>query len=276
MFKKLISLMLSATIIAGGLLAAPAHAAGELDQIVKRGELRIGYIPSPPGTAKDPATGELTGFYVDIAKSIAAQMNVKPVFVETTWANFVAGLQARQFDMSIGATFATVKRAMVVDFTTPLFYLGSVAVVKTSDGRFKTPKDMDKPDVRISVVQGTAAEDYVRLTMPNAKLTSLAGGNLTAGFMEVASGRADASFEDLFTATRFVEQQPSTKVIFANKPVFFLPIAWTVRKGDTELQDVLNIAIRNLVLSNQMNTMVGKYIKGGRYIDSPNLQEFPK
>lgn len=229
MFKRIISLFLAVTFI-GALFSTSAYAAGEIDQITKRGELRIGYIPSPPGTQKDPVTGELTGFYVDIAKSIAEQMNVKPVFVETTWANFVAGLQANQFDMSIGATFATVKRAMAVDFTTPLFYLGSVAVVKKDETRFKTLQDMNKPDVRISVVQGTAAEDFVRHTLPKAKLSSLAGGNLTAGFMDVAAGRADASFEDAYTASRFVEQQPTTKVMFADKPVFFLPVAWTVKK----------------------------------------------
>ncbi|MFL9926678.1 transporter substrate-binding domain-containing protein [Herbaspirillum lusitanum] len=275
MFKKRFAFVLSAVAFCIAAVG-PAHAAGELDQIAKRGELRIGYIPSPPGAQKNPASGELTGFYVDMAKAIAADMNVKPVFVETTWANFVAGLQAKQFDISIGATFATVKRAMAVDFTTPLFYLGSVAVVKSNETRFKTAKDMDKPEIRIAVIQGTAAEDYVRHTMPNAKIISLAGGNLAAGFVEVASGRADASFEDAFTASRFVEQQPSTKVIFSEKPVFFLPIAWTVKKGNTELQDVFNVAIRNLILSGQMNETVGKYLKGGRYIDSPNLQEFPK
>jgi polar amino acid transport system substrate-binding protein len=275
MLKKLASLLLAAA-TACTVLAPSAHAAGELEAITKKGELRIGYIPSPPGAAKDPNTGEVTGFYIDIAKAIAADMNVKPVFVESTWGNFVAGLQAKQFDISIGATFATVKRAMAVDFTDPLFYLGSVAVVKSGESRFKSLQDMNKPDVRIAVVQGTAAEDFVRRTIPNAKLTSIAGGNLTAGFMEVASGRADASFEDSFTAGRFVEQQPSTKVIFGDKPVFFLPVAWTVKKGNSELQEVFNIGLRNLVLSDQMNTIVGKYIKGGRYINTPNLVEFPK
>ncbi|AHF79380.1 Putative ABC-type amino acid transporter, periplasmic binding protein (plasmid) [Sodalis praecaptivus] len=275
MFKRFLSLIL----VASSLMlatATPAQAAGELAKTTSSGELRIGYIPSPPGTTKDPVSGEVTGFYVDMIKAIAAQMNVKPVFVETTWGNFVAGLQSNQFDLSIGATFATVKRAMAVDFTQPLFYLGSVAVVKTDDTRFKSLSDMNKPEIKIAVVQGTAAEDFVRRTLPLAKLTSLSGGNLTAGFMEVASGRADASFEDAFTASQFVKQQPSTKVLFADKPVFFLPIAWTVKKGDTELQSVLNIGLRDLILSGQMNTIVGKYLQGGRYVDMPNLQEFPK
>ncbi len=267
------SLLVGAVAVLG---AGTAQAAGEVDKIIRQGELRIGYIPSPPGTAKDPKTGELTGFYVEAAKSIAEQIGVKPVFIETTWANFVAGLQAEQFDMSIGATFATVKRASVVDFTKPLFYLGSVAIVKAGESRFAALADMNKPEIRIAVVQGTAAEDFVRRTIPQAKLTSLAGGNLTAGFMEVAAGRADVSFEDLFTATRFAEQQPGVKMLFQDRPVNFLPIAWTVRKGNSELQSLLNVGLDNLLMSGQWDMIGAKYIEGGRYVNEPVLREYPK
>ncbi|QCN98469.1 cyclohexadienyl dehydratase (plasmid) [Azospirillum argentinense] len=273
-FRTLISSLVVGALVTFG--AVKAQAAGEVEKIVRQGELKIGYIPSPPGTAKDPKTGELTGFYVDAARAIAEQMGVRPVFIETTWANFVAGLQAGQFDMSIGATFATVKRATVVDFTKPIFYLGSVAVVKNDEARFASLADMNKADVRIAVVQGTAAEDFVRRTIPNAKLTSLAGGNLTAGFMEVAAGRADASFEDLFTATRFTEQQPGVKMLFNDRPVNFLPIAWTVRKGNSELQSVLNVGLDNLLTSGQWDVIAAKYISGGRYVNEPALREFPK
>ncbi|WP_027350893.1 substrate-binding periplasmic protein [Halotalea alkalilenta] len=255
--------------------AAPVQAAGELARITQRGELRIGYVPSPPGTAKDPRSGELTGFYVDIARNIADQMGVEPVFIETTWANFVAGLQSDQFDVSIAATFATVKRAMAVDFTRPLFYLGSVAMVGKDDTRFDSIEQMNDPSVRIAVIQGTAAEDFVRRSIPEAQLVSLATGNLTAGFMEVVSGRADVSFEDAFTASQFAAQQPSVKVLFADDPVFFLPIAWTVKQGNAELKSVFDIALQDLLMSGQLDRIVGAYLEGGRFVDQPNLRDFP-
>lgn len=274
--KRLRHVLLSLLALGFMLGLGSAHAAGELNKISKAGELRIGYIPSPPGAAKDPVTGELSGFYIDAIKALTTEMGVKPVFVETTWANFVAGLQSGQFDMSIASTFATVKRAMVVDFTVPLFYLGSVAVVKKDDTRFTTMADMNNPDVKIAVIQGTAAENYVRNTLPKARITSLNTGNLTAGFMEVAAGRADVSFEDQFTASRFVEQQPSVKTLFDDKPVNFLPVAWTVNKGNQELISVLNVGLNNMLVSGQWDQIVGKYLHGGRYVNQPNLREFPK
>ena len=258
-------------------VSGPTQAAGEVEQITKRGELRIGYIPSPPGIAKDPVSGEVNGFYVDAARAISEQMGVKPVFVESTWANFVAGLQSNQFDLSIAGTFATVKRAMVVDFSKPLNYLGSVALVRKDDNRFKELSDMNRPEIKIAVVQGTEAEDFVKRVLPKAKLTSLSGGNLSAGFIEVAAGRADASFQDIFIATEFAKQQPTTKVLFADKPVFFLPIAWAVKKGNSELLSIVNVGLESLLISGQLDQMTAKYIPDdSRFVDAPNLRPFPK
>ena len=169
-----------------------------LQDVVSRGEMKIGYIPAPPGTIKDANTGELSGFYVDGIREIAAMMKVKPVFVETTWGTFVAGLQSGQFDMAIAGTFATVQRAMVVSFTKPIFYLGYGAVVRVNDTRYKTLDDMNTPETRIAVMQGGSAEDFARRNMPKAQIITLATGNLTAGFVEVVAGRADVSLERLY------------------------------------------------------------------------------
>ncbi|NUB16582.1 transporter substrate-binding domain-containing protein, partial [Azospirillum brasilense] len=141
-FRTLISSLVVGALVTFG--AVKAQAAGEVEKIVRQGELKIGYIPSPPGTAKDPKTGELTGFYVDAARTIAEQMGVRPVFIETTWANFVAGLQAGQFDMSIGATFATVKRAPVAALTKPISYLGRFAVGRNAGARLAPLSDVTK------------------------------------------------------------------------------------------------------------------------------------
>ena len=114
-------------------LVAPAIAqpasAQVMDRILKDKTVKIGYIPSPPAVIKDPASGEVKGFYVDGARYIFKTIGVEPVFVETTWANFAAGLQSGQFDFSIAGTFATVQRAAAVEFTKPIHYLGYSAIV---------------------------------------------------------------------------------------------------------------------------------------------------
>jgi polar amino acid transport system substrate-binding protein len=262
--------------ISAMLASTAAEAAGELQDIIKRGTLRIGYIPSPPQTIKDPRTGELSGTYIDGAKAIVAEMGLKPEWVETTWGTFAAGLQSGQIDICVAGVFQTVRRAMAVDFTKPIFYMGYSAVVRKDDDRFQKIDDMNKEDVKIAVVQGGAAEDFARRFLPKAQLVSLATGNLTAPFIEVLAGRADAGFEDVGTVARFVEQQPSVKDLFAAKPFNFLPVGWTVRKGNTELASVINAGIDTMMLSGRWDAIAHQYVLRAQYrVDMPNYTIFP-
>ena len=93
--------------IAGMVMCAavqPAYARN-LDQIISSGELRVGYIVTPPNAIKDPASGKLSGFDVDAIREIAKQMGLKTSLTETDWGTFAAGLQADQFDVLDRADF---------------------------------------------------------------------------------------------------------------------------------------------------------------------------
>src|SRR5581483_2768576 len=201
---RLVALALAA-LLAGGVAAAQAQV---MDRILSEKKVKIGFIPSPPSTIKDPKTGELGGFYVDAVRLVFKQANVEPEFVETTWANFVAGLQSGQFDLSIAGTFATVTRAAAVEFTKPVSYLGYSAVVKKGDTRFKEIPDLNREDVTVAVIQGGASVDYAKENFPKAKLVTLSTGNLLAPFVEVSAGRADVGIEDAWQARRYPEGHP--------------------------------------------------------------------
>src|SRR5215470_2742070 len=116
-------LRLAALALAALVAGAGAANAQVMDRILSEKKVKIGFIPSPPGTIKDPKSGELSGFYVDSIRLVYKQVNVEPQFVETTWAAFAAGLASGQFDLSIAGTFATVPRAAAVEFTKPISYL---------------------------------------------------------------------------------------------------------------------------------------------------------
>lgn len=252
-----------------------AWAIGEIQEIVKRGEIRVGFIPSPPTTIKDSKTGEIRGVYVNGLRAIVEQMGVKIVWVETTWGNFVSALQSGQIDLCIAGTFATVKRAMAVDFTRPIFYLGDGAVVRADDDRFKTLSDMNRSDIKIAVVLGGSAEEFVRRNLPKAEVVTLASGNLIAPFIEVLARRADIGVEDVNNANHFAEQQPGVKVLFTKHPLNFLPTAWTVRKGNRELLSVINTGIETLLDSGRWADLVRPYGTKGRFIVRTEFVDFP-
>ena len=252
-----------AAVIAWGIGTADAQV---MDRILSAKKIKIGFIPSPPGTIKDSKTGELSGFYVDSIRLVFKQVNVEPEFVETTWAAFAAGLTSGQFDLSIAGTFATVTRAAAVEFTKPISYLGYSAIIKKGDTRFKELADLNRDGIKIAVIQGGASVDYAKENFPKAQLVTLAGGNLLAPFVEVSAGRADVGIEDAWQARRYAKEQQGVTDLFDGRPYNVLPIGWSVKRGNDDLLKFMNTAIDWLMINDRFQKIAAGYGETGRYL----------
>jgi ABC-type amino acid transport substrate-binding protein len=248
-----------------GWFVTSAHAQ-VMDRILSEKKIKIGFIPSPPGTIKDPKTGELSGFYVDAVRLVFKQANIEPEFVETVWASFAAGLQSGQFDLSIAGTFATVTRATAVEFTQPISYLGYSAIIKKGDTRFKTIADFNNENVKVALIQGGASVDYAKENFPKAQLVTLATGNLLAPFVEVSAGRADVGIEDAWQAHRYAREHPEVTDLFSGHPYNVLPIAWSVKRGNEDLLNFMNTAITWLMVNDRFQKLAAAYGETGRYL----------
>lgn len=108
---------------------------------------------------RDPATGEYSGFFADLCRELADALKVKAQFVNTTWDNIVAGLQAGKWDASL-ALNRTPARAMAVQFSIPAMqHQISLAYNKNDSKIPQNPRsvaDNDKPGVVLAVMSGTA------------------------------------------------------------------------------------------------------------------------
>ena len=248
-----------------GWFVTSAHAQ-VMDRILSEKKIKIGFIPSPPGTIKDPKTGELSGFYVDAVRLVFKQANIEPEFVETVWASFAAGLQSGQFDLSIAGTFATVTRATAVEFTQPISYLGYSAIIKKGDDRFKELADLNKEGIKIAVIQGGASIDYAKENFPKATLVMTSGGNLLAPFVEVSAGRADVGIEDAWQARRYAKEQPGVTDLFDGRPYNVLPIAWAIKRGNADLINFMNTSIDWLMINDRFQKIASNYGETGRYL----------
>lgn len=253
---------------------AVAQTQDSFERILREKKIRFGYIPSPPSAIRDPATGNISGFYVDAARVIAELMQVEPVFVETTWGNFASALQAGQFDVSIAATFATIPRAMAVAFTNPIHYQSFSAAARKGDARFMTMADLNKPDIKIAVVQGSAGHEFARQNLGQAQIVALGTANLLQPFLEVSAGRADVAIQDESQVRRYLPTHPEVEALFGGNPFNTLPLAWAVRRGDQSLLGFMNTALTFMLSSGRWEEIAAKYGPTGRYRDMPQLQPF--
>ena len=87
------------------LVAASAHAEqpSRLDDIVKRGALRVGmtgdYLPF---TDLDRTASKFRGFDVDMAEVLGNALGVKVAYVQTAWPRLMQDFDADKFDIAMG------------------------------------------------------------------------------------------------------------------------------------------------------------------------------
>ncbi|UXN67187.1 transporter substrate-binding domain-containing protein (plasmid) [Phyllobacterium sp. A18/5-2] len=269
MFSRLFSSALRAApvlaVIAGLSTSAAQGQAqeGYWQGVQKAGVLRCGAAVAPPYVMRDPATGEYTGFFADLCRGFAEALKVKPEFVDTTWDNIVAGLQAGKWDVSL-ALNRTPARAMAVNFSIPAMeYQISLAYNKENP---KIPAgatsvaDIDKEGVTLAVMSGTAQDKAISAAVKTAQILRLPGNDETR--LAVTSRRADILVDASDTNQLFTQSNPQWAVALNPTPAlakqgvaFGLPHQLSF--SDVE---VVNIFLEEKVATGEVDNMIKKAV----------------
>tara|TARA_Y100000294_G_scaffold177696_1_gene204286 strand:- start:2790 stop:3638 length:849 start_codon:yes stop_codon:yes gene_type:complete len=252
-----------------GLFRVPSGITAEestFDDVLKEDKLSLCYVPWPPSITKDPDTGDLSGFIIDIVNEVATEANFQVTYVESTWGGFPADLNVGKCDAAIAAIYPLIGRSTSVAFTRPFFYAGNSVAVKADDTRFADIGDLNRANIKIAVVQGEYGHVYAKRHLPKAKLVVLEKSvDTTMPLVAVATGQADAGFAESNTVKAFVEEQEGVKDLFPNQPYSTTPITWSVRKGDQELLNFLDNAITYLKATGFLDSTTQKYEPEGWY-----------
>jgi ABC-type amino acid transport substrate-binding protein len=172
--------------------------------------------PVPPQYYRDPKTNEPAGYDAEIARMIAKDLDVEPVFEEAIVAARVTGLQAGKYDIVLGGTANTPARALSVAFTRGYIPYQQVLLVH-ADSPIKDVDQLNDPKYTITTMIGSTAEYAARQRFPKANIKPL---KINEAMLEVAAGRADADLVELYLAGPFAKIQPSTKVLGGvDKPI---------------------------------------------------------
>jgi polar amino acid transport system substrate-binding protein len=176
--------------LAVGLPAGPSWAQSTWDAIKERGSIRLGATQAPPWYYKDPQSGEWSGLGISVGKAMADTLGVELDVVEVTWGSAIAALQANKID-TMFVLDATPKRALAVDFpSSPLLYY-ALAVLHRDNLDVKSWEDLNKPEITISVTQGTTIDTYVSEHCSKANILRFPTNSENVAAFQ--SGRADAA-----------------------------------------------------------------------------------
>ena len=225
-------------------LASPAsaqtNADNTLDRIRANKVLRIAVLPGElPYFNKDLATGTWSGFSIEMANDIAKLLDVKLEYTESTYGNSILDLQSNKVDLGF-ALNPTPQRALVVDFTNPVFPHPFGAMLRKGL-EAKTWADLNKPEVKIAVDVGSANEAVARRFAPNATIKSMKSRDEV--MLEMASGRVDCVVNALVLGLTAIAKNPNLgtyKIPQSPSVVVFSSMA-VRRETDKRWRDFLSV-----------------------------------
>ncbi len=172
-----------------------------LQQIRASGLLRVGttgdYAPFSDANAdtSERWAGSLTGADVDLARDLAAALDVEVEFVRTSWPTLSEDLLAGRYDVAMSGVSRTLDRAKIGHLSLPYYVGGKTPIARCEDrARFAGLEDIDQPDVRVIVNPGGTNERFVDERLLQAQKV-LHPDNRTI-FEALLAGKADLMVTD--------------------------------------------------------------------------------
>ncbi len=213
-----------------------------IDQIQRRGKIRVGMSTFKPWAMKDK-TGKLIGFEIDVARRLAKDMDVDIEFVPTKWAGIIPALLTGKFDVIIGGMGILPKRNLKVNFTIPYDHSGmSLVAHKTKAAGLKRLEEFNQPGIIITARLGSTAELAARKYMPKAKLRLF--DDESQVIQEVVSGRVHALVASAPLPAFQAIKYPDVLFMPLNENFTKEPIGFALRRGDVDTLNFFNNWIR--------------------------------
>ena len=218
-----------------------------VETIKKRGALKVGMSTFVPWAMRDK-NGELVGFEIDVAKKVAADMDVDVEFVPTSWDGIIPALIAGKFDVIIGGMSVRPQRNLTINFTIPYAHSGmGIAANKAMTAGMKWPDDYNSADVTFSCRRGATSCNDVDRLFPKATVRKF--DDDVQAFQEVLNGNAHAALSSYPKPVEWANDNPEHIFLPTTDNLSQGDEAFGLRKGDP---DALNF-FSNWILVNTTN-----------------------
>ena len=232
--------------------------------------VRIGTEGAYPPFNFVDKNGQLQGFDVDIAKALCKVMAVECKFVVQDWDGIIPGLLAKKYDCIIASMSITEERKKKVDFTDKYYMTPAKFVAKKGAGIEISKKGLKGKTV--GVQRATVHENFVRDKFGDTvKIKSYATQD--EANMDLVSGRVNVVIADSvvllggFLETDAGKDFEFVGPAFSDKKWFGEGIGIAVRKGEGDLLEMINKAIKEIRAKGTYQKINAKYFDFDVYGD---------
>lgn len=207
---------------------------------------------------KNPSSGDIEGFDIDIAKQLAKDIagdENKAEFKEVTSKTRIPMLQNGDIDAIVATMTITDERKKEVDFSNVYFEAGQSLLVKKGSA-IKSVKDLKK-GTKVLAVKGSTSSQNIREKAPNA--TVLEFENYAEAFTALKSGQGEALTTD--NAILYGMANENKDYQLTGKTFTDEPYGIAVKKGQSELVKEINASLKKMKSDGRYDEIYKKWIK---------------
>ena len=244
-----------------GLLIALFAFAFNTAQAKEWKQIRFGVEGAYPPFSKTEADGSVTGFDIDIANALCAELKVKCTLVKQDWDGIIPALLGRKFDAIIATMDITEARLKKVAFTDKYQHIPArFAALK---GTAFEATDAFMKGKKVGAQRATSMDIYVSDNFPSAKIKRY--GTFDEAYLDLKAGRLDYVIADSASISGgLLAKEGGDKFDFIgpqlNDPKWFgYGAGIATRKQDKDLVAQLNKAIAAIRANGTYKKIQDKY-----------------
>lgn len=213
------------------------------------------------------ADGELAGYDVDVAKGVGSIIGADLEFVCQEWDGMIPALLANKFDLVIASMSITEKRMEKIDFSGPYRFstgqiVGSKKTKVTLFDDSGNPIPANFKGLKVGLERATTYSSWFEEILPDADVVLYDGSEPL--YLDLQNGRVDLIMTNPMKAhLKFLAKDEGSEFEFKGPTVdeekyFGIGVGIGLRKGQDELKERLNVALKQLINSGDLESYAKK------------------
>ena len=225
-----------------------------LSSVLDSGVLTVGTEGTyRPFSFHEDGAGDLTGYNVEVAEAVAAELGVDASFKETQWDGIFAGLTSDRFDVIANQVSMTPERIDAYDFSTPYTYSNGVLVVPADNTTITSFESLAGK----TTAQSLTSNWNTLATESGATVEGVEGWAQSVALVE--QGRVDATVNDKLTFLDSQKNNDATGLKVAAETTEKSQSAFAFVKGSTALTAAVDEALATLTADGTLASISDKY-----------------
>jgi polar amino acid transport system substrate-binding protein len=224
--------------------------------------VRVGFgaEPYPPFTSPD-ASGKWVGWEIEMIQAVCKQAGLNCKLAPTSWDGIIPALTSKKIDMIMGSMSITAERLKTVDFSDKYYNTPAVIVGAKSMKFDATPEGLKGKILGVQVA--TIHKAYVDKYFKGAEIKEYQTQD--EANQDLVSGRIDATQADSLAMELFLKSPEGKQccdlkgAVKDDPAILGAGVGVAVRKGDTELKNTINAAIKAIRANGVYDKISKKY-----------------